>query len=265
MLAAIGLGSLALVILALFLLRPIFGYPSAINTTRWLLSSRAYKAKVLGQPDSPHGELKHIEWDGWGWGGQDTTVYLVFDPTDSLALAATFNKAGKYVGVPCEVARVARLENHWYTVQMYTNGDCWQRVASPSNSPTARFVLLPRGEKASVIRLCSRRGPKVDGSWKPAERDIATLESNLARISRLQSRGTLKGIRILHPENCYRQYIPVTIAGSKLIYVNAFCGIEDPGWRKQFVDICDGGESVWGVLYNPTTGEFSDLEVNGVA
>jgi hypothetical protein len=75
----------------------------------------------------------------------------------------------------------------------------------------------------------------------------------------------MKGIRIDHPENCYRQYVPVLVAGRKLIYVNAFCGIELPYWRTQFVAICDGGESVWGALYDPTSGEFSDLEVNGVA
>lgn len=139
-----------------------------------------------------------------------------------------------------------------------------QETPNSSKSPTVRFVVLPDSEKA-VVRLCSRRGPKVDGSWKTTEQHIAPLESNLARISSLRNAGTLKGMRIAHPENCYRQYIPVVVAGRKLIYVNAFCSIEVPGWRTHFVTICDGGESVWGVLYDPATGEFSDLEVNGVA
>lgn len=39
--------------------------------TRWFLWSGRYKNKVLAQPASVNGELKHIEWDGWGWGGQD--------------------------------------------------------------------------------------------------------------------------------------------------------------------------------------------------
>jgi hypothetical protein len=38
------------------------------------------KRKVLAQPASANGEFRHVEWDGWGWAGQDTTVYLVFDP-----------------------------------------------------------------------------------------------------------------------------------------------------------------------------------------
>lgn len=140
-----------------------------------------------------------------------------------------------------------------------------QGTSSPVKSHTMRFVLLPESEKGPVLRLCSRRSPKVDGTWKATEQSVTALESNLRRISSLRSAGSLKGINIAHPEDCYRQYIPVIVAGRKLIYVNAFCGIEVPSWRTDFVTICDGGQSVWGVLYDPATGEFSDLEVNGVA
>ena len=140
-----------------------------------------------------------------------------------------------------------------------------QGRSSLAKSPASRFVLLPESEKGAVSRLCSRRGPEVDGSWKATQLQIAALESNLRRISSLRSAGSLRGMRITHPEDCYRQYIAVTVGGRKLIYVNAFCGIQVPGWRTHFVTICDGGESVWGALYDPTTGEFSGLEVNGVA
>jgi hypothetical protein len=99
----------------------------AVRTAiRWFALSHDYKARVLAQPVSASGNLKHIEWDGWGWGGQDTTVYLVFDPADSLSATAASKQTGKSDSLPCEVARVARLESHWYTVQMYTNDDCWQ-------------------------------------------------------------------------------------------------------------------------------------------
>lgn len=82
-----------------------------------------YKNQVLVQPIGQDGGLKHIEWDGWGWGGNDTVVYLVFDPNNALADAATGGLAGKYPGIPCEVYRVRRLESHWYTVYFYTNSD----------------------------------------------------------------------------------------------------------------------------------------------
>jgi len=96
------------------------------TAARWLVRSHHYKAQVLAQPASASGELKHIEWDGWGWAGQDTTLYLVFDPTDSLSAAAKNRSPGKFSGIPCEVFRVRRLESHWYTAQFYTN-EFWGR------------------------------------------------------------------------------------------------------------------------------------------
>lgn len=88
---------------------------------RWLLWSKDYKAVVRAQPESPNGELRHIAWDGWGWGGNDTTVYLVYDPADSLSATANGHSSGKFNGIPCKVPRVRRLESRWYFVVFYTN------------------------------------------------------------------------------------------------------------------------------------------------
>jgi hypothetical protein len=92
------------------------------DDARWLLWSRGYKSEVLAQPDPASGELKHVEWDGWGFAGAgDTVVYLVFDPNNSLAAGAKRHLAGKFSGIPCEVPRVRRLESHWYSVMFYTD------------------------------------------------------------------------------------------------------------------------------------------------
>jgi hypothetical protein len=103
-------------------------YHFAIRTTaRWLVWSRDYKEKLLAQPASANGDLRHVEWDGWGWGGSDTVVFLVFDPTDSLSAAALNHQSGKYAGIPCAVPSVGRLESRWYTVVFYTDqnwGNC---------------------------------------------------------------------------------------------------------------------------------------------
>jgi hypothetical protein len=88
--------------------------------SKWSMWSQRYKSEVLAQPETAR-ELKHIDWDGWGLLGQDTNVYLVFDSTDSLSVAAANHAAGKFNGIPCEVAQVHQLESHWYTVQFYTN------------------------------------------------------------------------------------------------------------------------------------------------
>jgi hypothetical protein len=89
---------------------------------RWLLWSHRFKAEVMAQQNPSNAELKHIEWDGWGFpGAGDTTVYLVFDPTDSLAVAAKSHQPGKFHGIPCTVPRVSRLEGRWYAVLFYTD------------------------------------------------------------------------------------------------------------------------------------------------
>lgn len=99
----------------------VWNYSKVKTEVRWLLSSGHYKSEVSSLPTPPTGELKHIEWDGWGWAGQDTTVYLVFDPTNSLSTAAANRQSGKFAGIPCEVPNVHRLESEWYTVTFYTN------------------------------------------------------------------------------------------------------------------------------------------------
>jgi hypothetical protein len=105
-----------------------FKHPLVIRSAaRWIIGAQYYKNEVLGQPKAPIGELQHLEWDGWGWAGQDTGVFLVFDPNDALAVAAQSARPGKFNGIPCEVYRVRRLESHWYTVQNYTDqgwGEC---------------------------------------------------------------------------------------------------------------------------------------------
>jgi hypothetical protein len=95
------------------------------SAARWFAWSHHYKAKVLAKP-TVNGELQHIEWDGWGWAAQDTTVYLVFDPTDSLSAAARNRRPGKFDGIPCEVPAIDRMERNWYAVRFYTD-EWWGR------------------------------------------------------------------------------------------------------------------------------------------
>jgi hypothetical protein len=96
---------------------------------KWLLKSHEYKSEVLAQPDSANGELKHIEYDGWGWAGQDTSVFLVFDPTDSLSGPAKNAVWGKVNGIPCEVSQVRRMQSHWYLVFFdgFVDQSSWRR------------------------------------------------------------------------------------------------------------------------------------------
>jgi hypothetical protein len=116
----------ALVSIGVIIFLVILEYGWLRSEFRWLARSHAYKSQVLGQTSPRSGELRHIEWRGWGFAGQDTTVYLVYNPTDSLSGVSQSGRPGKYPGLPCEVYRVSRLESQWYTVQFYTN-TFWDR------------------------------------------------------------------------------------------------------------------------------------------
>lgn len=107
------------------------------DTVRWHLYGQSYQRRVLAEPQ-PAGQLKHVEWDGWGFAGSDTTVYLVYDPSNSLAEAARTHAAGKFAGIPCPVPRVSRLASHWYAVEFYTEegwNSCAAKPAGDAKTP----------------------------------------------------------------------------------------------------------------------------------
>ena len=118
-------GALFVIAVAVIAVAVAWNFYAIRSATRWWAWAPRYKAEVLAQP-SVTGELRHIEWDGWGWAGQDTTVYLVFDPADSLSTAAQEHRPGKFTGIPCEVLVVDRLEKNWYAVRFYTD-EWWGR------------------------------------------------------------------------------------------------------------------------------------------
>jgi hypothetical protein len=97
-----------------------FDYLGWHSRAKWLLSASEYKTKVTSEPIGQDNSLRHLEWDGWGFAGKETVVYLVFDPKDQLLHASSTGTSGKYPGIPCEVYRVRRLEKDWYVVEFYT-------------------------------------------------------------------------------------------------------------------------------------------------
>ncbi|MGB0040213.1 MAG: hypothetical protein WBQ00_15025 [Terriglobales bacterium] len=127
-----------------------------------------------------------------------------------------------------------------------------------------KWVSLPPSQSESLARLCSRNGPKVDGGWKLTKTDVDAVEKALADASYLRERLAHSTARSSDPQSYYRQHIGVTVAGRKVIYINGICREPPSYWKKELVDVCDGGCD-WGVLYDPATGEFSQFTINGVA
>ncbi len=94
-----------------------------MDPIRWFAYGRILKAEVLSEPNLRDSSLRHVEWEGWGFAGSDTTVYLVFDPKNTLATAAKERMSGKFGDLPCQVYRIRKRESEWYTVQFYTDTD----------------------------------------------------------------------------------------------------------------------------------------------
>jgi hypothetical protein len=116
------LGNLAILVAYGSLSYGLFHYHNDVrDEARWCFHSKDYKAEVLSSPLPEKGELRHLEWDGWGWAGGETVEYLVFDPTGSISTAVKSNSSKEAGGIPCDVFRVRRLEHQWYSVTFYTD------------------------------------------------------------------------------------------------------------------------------------------------
>jgi hypothetical protein len=106
------------------------------DQSRWLLRSNRYKADLQSQAAKDGIRLTHEEWVSTGFAGvANNTVYLVYDPGDSLFAAAKTGGPGRFSGLPCDVYRVRRLERGWYAIHFYTDTD-WNDCGTTS-IPTA--------------------------------------------------------------------------------------------------------------------------------
>lgn len=106
-------------------------FPRYRFDVRWFVTASDYKREVLMQPVPASGQLRHTEWDGWGFvPSGNTVVYVVYDPSNSLLESSKPNAHMSVSGLPCDVSRVKRLEENWYAVVFYTDTD-WEHC--PSN------------------------------------------------------------------------------------------------------------------------------------
>jgi hypothetical protein len=126
------------------------------------------------------------------------------------------------------------------------------------------YTVLPPSEVRHVFPWVDGQSAKVDRGWMPEKADVDLLESHLGEIAKLKPRCCVP--KIADARGFYRQYIGIVVGGRRQIYVNAFAPDPIPkDWQSRLTFVYDGGGGYWRVLFDPVTGQFSDLETNGFA
>jgi hypothetical protein len=135
----------------------------------------------------------------------------------------------------------------------------------PASVPTAikvgqSWIVTRNSAAAEVLDTCSRDSPArqggvLSGYWVPTIEQIAQLE---ARLPQLQP-------TIAAPASADRQYVGILYRGKHAIYVNAFKPHDDRDVDPSVdaVRVCGGGSGFWGAVFDPDSGTFSEIAVNG--
>ncbi|PWU18394.1 MAG: hypothetical protein C5B50_09405 [Verrucomicrobia bacterium] len=135
----------------------------------------------------------------------------------------------------------------------------------------------------TVLQACAHAGIETDmpstnrvilksGDWKPSETEtqkalaaVGTflVEPNLKHQNEIAKiLGNLKNYRV--------QFVGVTRGGRKFIWCNFFPargnGEDDfPYWKRQKVEVMDGGFWFWHIDFDPNTGKCMNFASNGYA
>lgn len=100
--------------------------------------------------------------------------------------------------------------------------------------------------------------------WTPTEEDVIRLEEGLAAF--LQDHADLFNSPVSERlGEYYRQYLGFVLEDQNIIYANFFCNAYEMDWANEFVFVLDGGECYFQFKYDPGSGTFFDLLVNGEA
>lgn len=138
----------------------------------------------------------------------------------------------------------------------------------PGSAPASAVELNPHGVIFTAEQTAANLdvfGSNVKDTWTPAQADIAELEAALPAFLETAENQWLRDdppIEERVPEYM-RQYLGIVEEGKEIIYANFFCTINEMDWSNEYVLVMDGGDCFFQVKYNPATGEFFDLAVNG--
>lgn len=132
--------------------------------------------------------------------------------------------------------------------------------------------FLDTSKGRQLLLQCSRSAPtNVKGFWVIREPERAELSRKFKRLlTKLSRQYNVEPVFSTFQGYCV-QCIGVIIHGRKFIYISGFkLGPDElrddeyKNWQTEPIVICDGGDSVWGALFNTRSKSFSQLKFNGV-
>jgi hypothetical protein len=141
----------------------------------------------------------------------------------------------------------------------------WQLV----HGATYDGVIVPHTAAPDFFNAVD--GAEQPGYWTPSPAQIIQLEDDLwyYLMPPPWSENQVSPVPAEIWQNLstyHRQYAGfVTEDGHRQIMVNFFCGAYTGSWQTQPVAVLDGGACFFRITYDLTTGNFSDLRINGEA
>ena len=134
----------------------------------------------------------------------------------------------------------------------------------PQNIEGEQWVAFS-AEHASQSGLNEWLFPDDAEYWSTNATDILAVEDGVTTFLQENESAFFTDIPVWQRLNEYkRQYIGVILDGKKIIYANFFCS-DQPDWKENFVLVMDGGACYFQFNFDPNTGEFFELQVNGEA
>lgn len=138
------------------------------------------------------------------------------------------------------------------------------------------IVVLPDSTAPVILGQCTRGGvPTPSGFWTPSEQDLDGLDSLVVRrLERDLTKRFHPGAPMSERAHSFKwsfrvQVVGVVVAGRRVLYLNGFLagigstGTDSSSWRRRPVIVCDGGEGLFGAVYDPQKRVLRNLEFNG--
>jgi hypothetical protein len=143
--------------------------------------------------------------------------------------------------------------------------------AAPAPDPGAvkRMIFA----KEAARELWAAQFPPPAMFWTPAIADVVKLERRLPAFLRRsrqaqqapQPAGDKREPLWKRVPGYQRQYFGLVKQGRWIVRANFFCDAHGKDWQREPVMVKDGGDCYFQLEYDPKTGRFSELAINGEA